>query len=44
MRDLRARVEADDGWVTPETTALYSQLRADATAAAEAADRQQDAS
>jgi hypothetical protein len=27
MRQLRLRVEADGGWLTPETEALYRELR-----------------
>lgn len=40
---LRARVEADDGWVTAETLALYEQLRGPVEAAS-AEDRRRDAS
>jgi hypothetical protein len=43
MRELRDRVEADAGWVTPETTTLYTQLRA-GPQPADADSRHQDAS
>lgn len=43
MRDLQTRVEADDSWVTPETTALHEQLRSQPRVT-DSASRHQDAS
>lgn len=43
LQELKARVEADDGWITAETFALYEQLRGP-VGAIKPEDRQKDAS